>query len=54
MDKIDKEVKKLEKTLEKDINKIIKLNTPKGIRSVEIKKDFFYINFSINKIFYIL
>ena len=42
MDKIDKEVKKLKKTLEKDINKIIKLNKPKGIRSVEIKKDFFY------------
>ena len=42
MDKIDKEVKKLEKSLEKDINKIIKLSKPKGIRSINIKKDFFY------------
>ena len=41
MDKIDKEVKKLEKSLEKDINKIIKLNKPKGIKSIKIKKDFF-------------
>ena len=42
MDKIDKEVKKLEESLEKDINKIRKLNKPKGIRSINIKKDFFY------------
>ena len=46
MDKIDKEVKKLEKSLEKDINKIIKLNKPKKkIRLINIKKKDFFYNF---------
>ena len=44
MDKIDKEVKKLEKSLEKDINKIIKLNKPKKkIRLINIKKKRFFL-----------